>query len=71
MLLKKKSIVLFISLLITINSFSQQRVKYNFNSAWKVLVKDDSLASQVNYNDAGWKKVNLSTGIAWYRKHFK
>lgn len=67
---------------------AQQRVKYNFNSAWKVLAKDDSLASGVNYNDAGWKNVtlpyawneddafkkdiaNLSTGIAWYRKHFK
>jgi beta-galactosidase len=64
-----------------------QRQKYNFNSDWKVLVKDDSAAINNNYDDAGWKKVtlpwawnedeafkkdiaDLSTGIAWYRKHF-
>jgi len=68
--------------------FSQQRVKYNFNSDWKVLTGDDSTASKINYNDATWKNVtlpyawneddafkkdikDLSTGIAWYRKHFK
>lgn len=89
MLLKKlSSVLILLSFLLTTNLFSQQRVKYNFNSSWKVLVKDDSLASQINYNDAGWKNVtlpyawneddafkkdivNLSTGIAWYRKHFK
>ncbi|MEO8404035.1 MAG: sugar-binding domain-containing protein, partial [Chitinophagaceae bacterium] len=60
----------------------------NFNSSWKVLVGDDSLASQATFNDANWKSVtlpyawnendafkkdiaDLSTGIAWYRKHFK
>lgn len=89
MLLKKISIVFFVvTLLVTTNLFSQLRMKYNFNSSWKVLVKDDSLASGVNYNDESWKNVtlpyawneddafkkdivNLSTGIAWYRKHFK
>jgi beta-galactosidase len=67
---------------------AQQRVKYNFNQDWKVLVKDDSLAISTNYDDSRWKKVtlphawneddafkkdivDLSTGIAWYRKNFK
>ncbi|HEX7846765.1 MAG TPA: glycoside hydrolase family 2 TIM barrel-domain containing protein, partial [Chitinophagaceae bacterium] len=67
---------------------AQQRVKYNFNPGWKVLVKDDSLASSINYDDKNWKNVtlpyawneddafkkdivDLSTGIAWYRKHFR
>lgn len=79
---------LIMALLLFNSLLAQQRVKYNFNSSWKVLVKDDSLASGVNYNDDTWKKVtlpyawneddafkkdiaNLSTGIAWYRKHFK
>src|SRR3954463_3370297 len=77
--------------LILISSFlfaNAQRQNYNFNSDWKVLVKDDSAALNKNYNDDSWKKVTLpwawnedeafkkdiaelSTGIAWYRKHFK
>ncbi len=64
------------------------RIKYNFNSSWKMFVGDDSLASAESYNDASWKPVtlphafneddafkvsidNLTTGIVWYRKHFK
>lgn len=64
------------------------RIKYNFNPSWKMFVGDDSLASQVAFNDAAWKSVTLprafnedeafkvsiekhSTGIIWYRKHFK
>lgn len=79
---------LLVAILLTGTVFAQQRVKYNFNSSWKVLVKDDSLATGINYNDAAWKSVtlpyawneddafkkdirDLSTGIAWYRKHFK
>jgi beta-galactosidase len=65
-----------------------QRVKYNFNSDWKVFVGDDPSASGWDFDDSKWKKVtvpyawneddafkkdivDLSTGIAWYRKHFK
>ena len=65
-----------------------QRVKYNFNSDWKVFVGDDPTASTKEFDDAKWKKVtlpyawneddafkkdivDLSTGIAWYRKHFR
>ena len=75
-------------LLVTNLVAAQQRVKYNFNQDWKVIVKDDSLAKNINYDDSKWKKVtlphawneddafkkdivDLSTGIAWYRKHFK
>lgn len=70
-----------------------QRVKYNFNSDWKVFVGDDSsgafagLNKTDGFSDANWKRVTLpyawnedeafkkdiaelSTGIAWYRKHF-
>jgi beta-galactosidase len=68
-------------------SFSQ-RVKYNFNPGWKVLVGDEHSASKIDYDDRTWKNAtlpyawneddafkkdiaDLSTGIAWYRKHFK
>src|SRR2546421_7188638 len=64
------------------------RVKYNFNSHWRVFVGDPKGAETVGFDDSGWKKVttpyawneddafrkdikDLSTGIAWYRKHFK
>ncbi|MBL7739927.1 MAG: DUF4982 domain-containing protein [Chitinophagaceae bacterium] len=36
-----------------------QRVKYNFNSDWKVFVGDDSAAVSAGFNDDGWKKVTL------------
>src|SRR5688572_3820701 len=82
-------VILVSSVFLFANTLSaQQRVKYNFNPGWKVLTKDDSLASGMNYNDGNWKNVTLpyawneddafkkditelSTGIAWYRKHFK
>ena len=80
--------ILLFSFLFVTAVAAQQRMKYNFNPGWKVLVKDDSLATAIDYNDAGWKNVTLpyawneddafkkdivelSTGIAWYRKHFK
>jgi len=83
----KQLAFLLIAFIITFTSLAQ-RLKYNFNPAWKVFVGDDSTASQKNYDDSKWKFVtlpyawneddafkkdivNLSTGIAWYRKHFK
>jgi len=89
MSLKKTGLIFFIAtFLLTNNLFAQQRIKYNFNSSWKVLVKDDSTASAIKYDDSAWKNVTLpyawneddafkkdiaelSTGITWYRKHFK
>ena len=88
----RKLISVFVMLFSMLNIFAQAkispRIKYNFNSSWKVFVGDDSSASKINYDDAKWKNVtlpyawnedeafkkdiaHLSTGIAWYRKHFK
>jgi hypothetical protein len=67
---------------------SAQRIKYNFNSNWKVYTGDITGAEAISFDDASWKPVtlpyawneddafkkdikDLSTGIAWYRKHFK
>lgn len=64
------------------------RLKYNFNTSWKVFAGDPGGADKIDFNDSGWKNVTLpnawneeeafkkdirelSTGIAWYRKHFK
>ncbi len=64
-----------------------ERVKFNFNSDWKVRVGDTTGADAPSFNDESWKGVTLpyawnendafkvsidqlSTGIAWYRKHF-
>jgi beta-galactosidase len=65
-----------------------ERVKYNFNSDWKLFVGDATGAEKADFDDSGWKIVTtprawneddafrkdiaeLSTGIAWYRKHFR
>jgi beta-galactosidase len=72
----------------SIQRLNAQRVKYNFNPGWKLLVGDPADAYKPDYNDASWKNitlprawneddafkkdiVDLSTGISWYRKHFK
>ncbi len=64
------------------------RVKYNFNSDWRVFVGDPAGAKEAAFDDSSWKTVStpfvwneddafrkdikdLSTGVAWYRKHFK
>lgn len=83
-----RDIFFFVAACMMCYAGNTQRVKYNFNSDWKVFTGDDPDAAAVNFNDAGWKKVtlpyawneddafkkdirDLSTGIAWYRKHFK
>ena len=77
-------------LLVSLNITAQpvQRMKYNFNTDWKVFVGDPKGAEIPGFDDASWKNVtlpyawnendafkkdivDLSTGIAWYRKHFK
>ena len=83
------SILLFFSIVHTVSAQSTtSRVKYNFNSGWKVFVGDAKNAETSSFADAGWKTVtlpyawneddafrkdiaDLSTGIAWYRKHFR
>lgn len=85
----KKIFFFILSIISFTNSFAQtQRIKYNFNSDWKVYVGDAKGAEGNVFNDASWKNVtlpyawneddafkndiaDLSTGIAWYRKHFK
>lgn len=86
---------LLFSLTLTILAFTaagfapgSPRVKYNFNSDWKLFVGDPAGAEKRDFDDRGWKNIttprawneddafrkdikDLSTGIAWYRKHFK
>jgi len=82
-----KCLCFFLFLFSSLLQTHAQRIKYNFNSDWKVKVQDDSVYSAKTFMDDYWKKVtlpyawnedeafkkdiaNLSTGIAWYRKHF-
>jgi beta-galactosidase len=53
-----KKIFLTVLLFTTIIA-AAQRSKYNFNPGWKLFVGDDEKASQVNYDDAGWKSITL------------
>src|SRR5215211_7072565 len=81
-------LLLPVMLLLFVYNVSAQRMKYNFNSGWKVKVADETGAEAPAFNDAAWRSVTLpwawneddafkkdivdhSTGIAWYRKHFK
>src|SRR5688572_16392561 len=85
----KAIILLFSFMLCAFYSLSQDpRIKYNFNSVWKVTTGDRPEAQSEHVDDSSWKTVtlpyawneeeafrkdihDLSTGIAWYRKHFK
>jgi hypothetical protein len=85
--LKLILIILFSASCAFAADFSSQRVKYNFNSDWKLLIGDVASAEKESFDDSNWKTVttpnawneddafrkdiaDLSTGIAWYRKHF-
>ncbi len=46
-------------MLIVQTSLAQVRHTLNFNSEWKFYLGNDSLASNHNYNDAGWRSVIL------------
>lgn len=60
------------------------RAKLNLNIGWKLNVGNPSNAQATSFNDASWEDISLphawneddafarsvSTGIAWYRKHF-
>ena len=58
--LKKILLLIFIT-----NTFisNAQRVKYNFNSDWKVFVGDAKEAETPGFNDASWKHVTVP--YAW------
>jgi beta-galactosidase len=36
-----------------------QRIKYNFNSGWKLFIGDEPAAKDINYNDAAWQSITL------------
>jgi beta-galactosidase len=58
----KKYFFLFVCLFVIQQLVAQQvpvRVKYNFNTGWKLQLGDDSLAKEVLYNDKGWKSISL------------
>ncbi len=88
----KNLFALIISLVLTLSIYAaapkSSRIKYNFNSDWKLFVGDAAGAEKPDFDDGGWKNIttprawneddafrkdikDLSTGIAWYRKHFK
>ncbi len=91
----KKSFSLFVVISLLIITYAAQaqavksaRVKYNFNSDWRLFVGDPQSAESPGFDDGTWKSVTTprpwneddafrkdikdhSTGIAWYRKHFK
>src|SRR6187402_3710908 len=48
---------------IEFSTSSAQRVKYNFNSAWKVFVGDNAGPSKNDFDDSRWKNVTLP--YAW------
>jgi beta-galactosidase len=52
---------IFIILLCSIAwlAHGQSRQITSFNNNWKFLLGDDSLAFQPNYNDEGWRRLNL------------
>lgn len=59
--MKKIYIILLICLYAGINSYAQSspRNTIDFNSGWKFLLCDDSLARIATYNDATWRSVTL------------
>lgn len=85
---KKLLPLILIAVCIVAKAQNPRRIKYNFNSEWKLFVGDNPAASASGFDDQSWKPVTLphawnedeafnkdihqlSTGIAWYRKHFK
>jgi hypothetical protein len=90
-MIKSIFLILITSILISNEIYSSDynnRVKYNFNSSWKLFVGDTSGAEKPEFDDIAWKQVTLpyaynqeesfkkaihelTTGICWYRKHFK
>ena len=62
--MKKIAIFLLLIAVIASQSFAQnQRLKFNFNSDWKVKVGDTTGAEKRDFNDAAWRAVTLP--YAW------
>lgn len=67
----KRSVLAAVSFFL-LSAAGAQRIKYNFNSDWKVWVGDVSAAKEAGYDDASWKAVTLP--YAWnedeaFKKH--
>ncbi|HEX6181278.1 MAG TPA: DUF4982 domain-containing protein [Chitinophagaceae bacterium] len=60
--MSRRIVFLLIIFCLSFASFAQ-RVKYNFNSDWKVFVGDPKGAEQTGFDDASWKSVTLP--YAW------
>lgn len=59
MKLKKNKFLVLGFLLLNVYSIAQVRSVVNFNKGWKFFLGNDRLASNVNYNDAQWRSLNL------------
>lgn len=56
----KRYLMLFVFLMLLQNLFAQSpRSVIDFNSDWKFYLGNDSTAYNMNYNDAGWRKLSL------------
>ncbi len=76
MALRKRLLLVGLILAVAFPAAAQAgpRVKYNFNSGWKVLAGDPTGAADANFDDTAWK--NVTTPYAWnendaFRKDIK
>src|ERR1700712_186804 len=60
---KQLQFLIYLMLLLINSTVFAQRIKYNFNSDWKVKVGDTTGVEKDNFNDANWKSVTLP--YAW------
>ena len=82
------ALIVFRPLLANDDLTGSERIKYNFNPGWKLLVGDPEGAGAKDFDDSQWQNItlpraynedeafrlsihDLTTGIVWYRKHFK
>lgn len=59
MKLKKNKLLVLAFLLLNVCSSAQVRSVVDFNNGWKFFLGNDSLSSNVNYNDAKWRSLKL------------
>ena len=55
----KQFLLLGLGLIISLQVYSVNRVKYNFNSDWLLEVGDFPQAQQIDYQDVSWHRVTL------------
>lgn len=57
--MKTKNLLLILTVFVFMQSFAQERIKYNFNADWKLYAGDLKGAEAASFDDATWKKVTL------------